>query len=226
MNTHDFVFLGAVPQLEHAGVTLDAIGLSRDLQFAVDTPFYGHEHELLASKAWVEAIQQHDDATRRRVTIALLEHPTVAVSFVREAVFASREVDVADLPANAEGKVAHRTLLRQTLDLPVHVGVWLLSRWHGAVGLLVILLALAIPVAGSLLVRRREPRGARSDLAWLTRISAVAALGALSTYVLAVFGGGYWDLGKHVLPPTYFATIVLLLLPFALWAFVRELTRS
>ncbi len=227
VNTHDFVFLGAVPELERAGVTLDAIGLSRDLQFAVGTPFYGHEHELLASDAWVAAIQQHDDATRRRVTIALLEHPSVVVSFVREAVFASREVDVADLPANAVGTVAHRTPLRQTLDLPVHVWVWLLSRWHGAVGLLAMLVALAMPVAGSLLARRRrEPQGAGSDLVWLARISAVAALAALSTYVLAVFGGGYWDLAKHVLPPTYFATIALMLLPFALWAFVRELTRS
>jgi hypothetical protein len=227
VNTHDFVFLGAVPELEHAGVTLNAIGLSPDLQFAVDTPFYGHDHKLLASRAWVEAIQQHDDATRQRVTVAILEHPSVAISFVREAIFASRQVDVSDLPANAEGKVAHRTPLRRILDLPVHISVWLLSRWHGAVGLLAILVALILPVVGALLVgRRREPPSTRTEFIWLARTGAVAALASLSTYVLAVFGGGYWDLGKHVLPPTYLATIALLVLPFTLWALARELTTA
>ena len=60
----------------------------------------------------------------------------------------------------------------------------------------------------------------------MSRTAAVAALAALGTYVLAVFGGGYWDLGKHVLVATYLATIVLLLFPFTIWALVRELIRN
>ena len=224
VNTHHFVFVGAVPELERAGVTLRAIGLPQALQFAVNTPFYGHDRQLLSSKSWVEAIQQHDSATRQRVTVAVLEHPSVLWKFVREAVFASRQVDIPDLPANAVGKVAHRTPLRRVLDLPVHVSAWLLSRWHGASGLLAMLISLAAPLAVTPVSgRRRRHSTTRTDYAWLSRTTAVAALAALSTYVLAVFGGGYWDLGKHVLPATYFATVVLLLLPFTIWALVREL---
>ena len=224
VNTHHFVFVGAVPELERAGLTLQAIGLSRDLQFAVNTPFYGHDEQLLSSKSWVDAIQRNDSATRQRVTVAVLEHPSVLWKFVREAVFASRQVDISDLPANAVGKVAHRTPLRRALDLPVHISAWLLSRWHGAFGLLAMLISLAAPFAVAPVSRRRRRRNTtRTDYEWLSRTTAVAALAALSTYILAVFGGGYWDLGKHVLPATYFATIVLLLLPFTIWATVREL---
>ncbi len=224
VNTHDFVFVGAVPELERAGVTLRALGLSPDLQFAVDTPFYGHDQRLLSSKAWVDAIQQHDNATRKRLTIAVLEHPSVLLSFVREAVFASRQVDISGLPANAIGQTAHRTLLRRALDLPVHISARLLSGWHGALGILAMLVALASPLVDTLLLRRRRARNApRTDYAWLSRTAAVAALAAMSTYILAVFGGGYWDLGKHVLAATYLATIALLLLAFAVWALVREL---
>jgi hypothetical protein len=224
VNTHDFVFVAAVPELERAGMTLHEIGLAPDLQFAVNQPFYGHDHELLSSKAWVEAIQNHDNATRERLTVAVLEHPSVLLNFVREAVFASRQVDIPDLPANAIGKVAHRTPLRTALDLPVHVSVWLLSRWHGALGIIAILTALAAPLVDARLSRRRRaPNATGSECAWLSRTTAVAALAAVSTYLLAVFGGGYWDLGKHVLPATYFATIVLFLLPFTIWALLREL---
>ena len=223
VNTHDFVFVAAISELERAGVTMHDIGLSPDLQFAVGMPFYGHDQQLLSSKAWVDAIQNHDDATRQRVTIAVLEHPSVFVNFVREAVFASRQVDVSDLPANAIGKVAHRTPLRRMLDLPVHISAWLLSCWHGALGILAMLIALAMPIVDACLSRRRARNATTVDYSWLSRTVAVAALAAFISYVLAVFGGGYWDLGKHVLPATYFATIVLLLLPFTIWALMREL---
>jgi hypothetical protein len=223
VNTHDFALLGAVPELERAGVTLHEIGLSPNIQFAVGTPFFGHAQQLMSSTAWVEAIQQHDNATRQRVTVAVLKRPVVLWRFVREAAFASRQVDNADLPASVVGKVAHRTPLRRVLDLPVHISAWLLSRWHGAIGIFVMLISLAAPLVVTR--RSRRQRGSstpRTDYAWLARTIAVAAFAALITYVVAVFGGGYWELGKHVLTATYFATIVLLLLPFTIWALVRE----